>query len=158
MLSRRLLLLIRRPACRPPNRPLSQSSSPIAAKALFQRPRPGALAWARVPTTPARAPPASRRFYRGDHHGLRNARPLFSGAQFGRVVRSPSTHAVVVAAVVAACVFYFSNLETVPVSGRTRFNCYSTESVREVGESQAKMVMYELEQKGGRLLPDWDSR
>jgi hypothetical protein len=65
---------------------------------------------------------------------------------------------VVVLAAMAAFVFYFSNLETVPVSGRTRFNCYSTKSVREVGESQAKMVLYELERSGGRILPDWDPR
>lgn len=103
--------------------------------------------------------PARIRFYHGgEDPRLRNAQPLFSGGQFRRVVRSPSTHAVVALAVVAAFVFYFSNLETVPVSGRTRFNCYSAESVREVGESQAKMVLYELEKTGGRLLSDWDPR
>ncbi|KAH8911902.1 hypothetical protein BR93DRAFT_32655 [Coniochaeta sp. PMI_546] len=94
-----------------------------------------------------------------DHQsGLRNARPLLSGDQLRRAVRSPSTHAIVVVAVAGALIFYFANLETVPVSGRTRFNCYSAESVREVGETQAKMVKYELERQGGRVLPDWDPR
>ena len=75
-----------------------------------------------------------------------------------RVVRSPSTYTVIVASIAAAFIFYFSNLETVPVSGRTRFNCYSAGSVREVGESQAKMILYDIERGGGRVLSDWDSR
>lgn len=94
-----------------------------------------------------------------DHQsGIANAKPLVSGDQLRRAVRSPSTYAVVVVAVAAALIFYFANLETVPVSGRTRFNCYSADSVREVGETQAKMVRYEVERQGGRFLPDWDPR
>lgn len=81
-----------------------------------------------------------------------------SGDQLRRAIRAPSTHAVIIIAVAAALGFYFTNLETVPVSGRTRFNCYSAASVREVGETQAKMVKYELERQGGRLLPDRDRR
>ncbi|KAB5554777.1 peptidase family M48-domain-containing protein [Coniochaeta sp. 2T2.1] len=100
-----------------------------------------------------------RRIGPADHiTGLETAKPLFSSDQMRRAVRSPSTHVVIVIAVAGALIFYFANLETVPVSGRTRFNCYSTEAVREVGETQAKMVKYELERSGGRLLPDWDRR
>lgn len=158
MLSRRLILSLRQPTCRPSASLPLRTTSPIAARAFTKLHRPTP----RWPTTSATSPsarPGNRRFFHGgDDPRLRNAQPLFSGGQFRRVVRSPSTHAVVVVAVMAAFVFYFSNLETVPVSGRTRFNCYSSKSVREVGESQAKMVLYELERSGGRILPDWDPR
>ncbi|RKU49720.1 hypothetical protein DL546_009892 [Coniochaeta pulveracea] len=93
-----------------------------------------------------------------DDPRIRNAKPLFTNAQFKHAIRSPQTKTVVIVAFGSAVIFYFYNLETVPVSGRTRFNCYSAASVREVGEAQAKMVMYELERQGGRLLPDWDPR
>ena len=89
---------------------------------------------------------------------IRNARPLFSREAPGRILRSPGTHAVAVAAVVGAFVFYFSNLETVPISGRTRFNCYSYDTVRQTGEAQYKQVLYEVERQGGRVLPEWDPR
>ena len=158
MLSRRLILSLRQPTCWAPARLPPRIPSPIAARALVERHRP-TLRWPTAPTTSPNARPGNRRFFHGsDDPRLRNAQPLFSGGQLRRVVRSPSTHAVVVLAAMAAFVFYFSNLETVPVSGRTRFNCYSTKSVREVGESQAKMVLYELERSGGRILPDWDPR
>lgn len=74
------------------------------------------------------------------------------------MARSPSTYTVVAVAFAGALIFYFTNLETVPVSGRTRFNCYSAESVREVGETQAKMIKYQMEREGSRILPDWDPR
>ncbi|KAK3360098.1 peptidase family M48-domain-containing protein [Lasiosphaeria hispida] len=74
------------------------------------------------------------------------------------MARSPGTHAVVVAAVGGACIFYFANLETVPVSGRTRFNVYGAEAVREAGEMQYQAILYQLEQQGGRILPEWDWR
>jgi hypothetical protein len=99
----------------------------------------------------------ARRFYYDDPR-IRNARPLLTTGQLGRVVRSPSTHTVIVLAVLGALIFYFSNLETVPVSGRTRFNCYSDEVVREVGESQAKKIMYQLNREGIMILPDYDHR
>jgi metalloendopeptidase OMA1, mitochondrial len=46
----------------------------------------------------------------------------------------------------------------VPVSGRTRFNCFSEAQVREVSEMQGNRVIYEVEQSGGRFLPQWDPR
>ncbi len=57
-----------------------------------------------------------------------------------------------------AFIFYFSNLETVPVSGRTRFNVYSAKSVREAGEIQYRALLYELEREGAKILPEWDFR
>jgi hypothetical protein len=61
-------------------------------------------------------------------------------------------------AVSGAFIFYFSNLETVPVSGRTRFNVYGADTVREAGEMQYRATLYELERAGARVLPDWDWR
>lgn len=75
-----------------------------------------------------------------------------------RALNTPSTYTVVVVAVSGALIFYFSNLETVPVSGRTRFNVYSPESVKKAGEMEHKRLLWELEQKGVRLLPEWDPR
>jgi metalloendopeptidase OMA1, mitochondrial len=46
----------------------------------------------------------------------------------------------------------------VPVSGRTRFNCYSEAQVNEVSDMQANRVIYEVEHSGGRFLPDYDPR
>ena len=158
MLSRRLLIFVQQAAARSPAclEPRVPPVFPFTARiAVSGRPRSSYPQW---PAAPSTCPgPSGRRCYVDDPR-LRNARPLFSAGQLRRVVGSPSTHAIVVAAIVAAFAFYFSNLETVPVSGRTRFNCYSAESVREVGEEQAKMVLYELEKKGGRMLPDWDQR
>ncbi len=71
---------------------------------------------------------------------------------------SPRTHTVVAIAVVGALVFYFSNVEIVPVSGRRRFNCFSEETVREVAELQHHHILAELEAQGGRFLSEWDPR
>jgi Zn-dependent protease with chaperone function len=58
----------------------------------------------------------------------------------------------------AATVFYFAHLETVPISGRTRFNIFSEESVRKVGEMEYRLLLDELREKGVRVLPPWDWR
>ena len=77
---------------------------------------------------------------------------------FGRVVKSPRTHTIAAVAVAAAFIFYFSNIQTVPVSGRRRFNCYSEKFVEEVSEQQVKRIIYEVESQGGKFLSDWDPR
>lgn len=51
--------------------------------------------------------------------------------------------------------FYVSNLETVPVSGRRRFNCYSEERVKEEGKMMYRMIM---QQDKDAILPAWDPR
>lgn len=58
-----------------------------------------------------------------------------------RALNTPSTYTVVFVAVSAALIFYFANLETVPVSGRTRFNVYSGESVKKAGEMEYKRLL-----------------
>ena len=89
---------------------------------------------------------------------LRNAKPLFTDQSLGRFVRSPSTHTVVVLAILGAAGFYFSNIQTVPVSGRRRFNCYSDATVESLSDQQVKRIEYEVERQGGRFLSDWDWR
>lgn len=100
-----------------------------------------------------------RNYYGRDHEEkLRNAKPLFTRQGLRRFVRSPSTHAVIVVAILGAAAFYFSNIQTVPVSGRRRFNCYSDAMVERVSAQQVKRIEYEVEQQGGRFLGDWDWR
>lgn len=96
--------------------------------------------------------------HRDPDEQLRHAKPLFTSEGLSRFVRSPSLHAVIVVSIASATVFYFINLQTVPVSGRRRFNCYSDAKVRETGEAQAKRIEYEVERQGGRFLSDWDGR
>ncbi|KAI1306197.1 peptidase family M48-domain-containing protein [Xylaria venustula] len=89
---------------------------------------------------------------------LRRAKPLFTSEGLSRFIRSPSLHTVIVLSVAGAVTFYFMNIQTVPVSGRQRFNCYSEAKVRATGEAQAKRIEWEVERAGGRFLPDWDPR
>ncbi|KAI1126333.1 peptidase family M48-domain-containing protein [Nemania abortiva] len=89
---------------------------------------------------------------------LRRAKPLFTSEGLSRFLRSPSLHTVIALSVAGGATFYFMNIQTVPVSGRQRFNCYSEASVNEAGEAQAKRIEYEVERSGGRFLSDWDGR
>lgn len=91
------------------------------------------------------------------YHRLRTARPLFKYTP-GRIIRSPWTHTVIAVSVALALGFYWYNLEVVPVSGRTRFNCYSEQTVRQLGAMQYKHVLYDLQQHGAWFLPDRDPR
>ncbi|KAK9417951.1 putative Peptidase family M48-domain-containing protein [Seiridium unicorne] len=102
---------------------------------------------------------ARRQWQRHDpREQLRNAKPLFTSGGVRRFVRSPSTHTVIAVAVLGAVVFYFANVQTVPVSGRRRFNCYSPSTVEAVSEQQYKRIIYDVERQGGRFLSDWDPR
>lgn len=89
---------------------------------------------------------------------LRDAKPLFTDRGFNGFIRSPSTHTVVAVAFIGAVSFYFYNVQTVPISGRKRFNCFTEESVEAVSEQQVKRIEYEVERQGGRFLNDWDPR
>ncbi|KAK8089682.1 mitochondrial metalloendopeptidase OMA1 [Apiospora hydei] len=92
------------------------------------------------------------------HERLRNAKPLFTDGGLRGFIRSPSTHTVAALAFLGAVGFYFYNLQTVPVSGRKRFNCFTEESVEAVSEQQVKRIEWEVERQGGRFLSDWDPR
>jgi metalloendopeptidase OMA1, mitochondrial len=51
--------------------------------------------------------------------------------------------------------FYIYNLETVPVSGRRRFNIISPKTEEELGKQQYQQI---LAQYRGQLVVDWDPR
>lgn len=80
---------------------------------------------------------------------LRNAKPLTRGDIF----RSPLGHAFLAVTAVAAVLFYWNNLEVVPVSGRTAFNCFSEEELRKIGKKSYERHLYDLERQGIWLLP-----
>ncbi|KIW02390.1 uncharacterized protein PV09_06210 [Verruconis gallopava] len=51
--------------------------------------------------------------------------------------------------------FYVYNLETVPVSGRKRFNIFGPDFEKRIAQSEASAI---LQQFNGKLLSDWDPR
>lgn len=109
---------------------------------------------------PSNAQQQLRSYHHHDPDGSRRrtARALFTGDDFRRLARSPGTHGVIIIAIAGALIFYFSNLETVPISGRTRFNVYGADTVREAGEMQYRAVLYDIERAGAKVLPGWDPR
>ena len=96
-----------------------------------------------------------RSYRQFDHHAARNAKPLITADSLRNAAVNPKTKWVFILAFGSAVVFYVSNLETVPVSGRRRFNCFSDESVEEEGQRMYSMIMDDAKQA---ILPDWDPR
>ncbi|EGY13470.1 hypothetical protein VD0004_g8804 [Verticillium dahliae] len=140
---------------------------PLAPILRTPGPVPRCVPRPRYPPTQATLTAARRLFSHGPrrpwlhndaHDRLRSARPIFTADNVRRTVRSPRTHTVVVVAVLAAGGFYFSNLQTVPVSGRRRFNCFADETVAELSAQQVRQIELEVERQGGRFLPAWDPR
>ena len=88
--------------------------------------------------------------------GRSNYRPpqynRFSRAQQIRYLwaTSPRFRLGVGAAGAGGGVFYYSNLETVPVSGRSRFNCISAAMEEQMGQEQYQQLVQELR---GKILP-----
>ena len=111
----------------------------------------------RFPPPPPPRTPERIRHLRWDDEQARNAKPLFSDRQFSSAIVSRQTLVIVAIAVGGGAVFYISNLEQVPVSGRRRFNCYDDASVEREGERMYKMVMQDAISHGA-LLPEWDRR
>ncbi|KAK2045524.1 peptidase family M48 [Colletotrichum somersetense] len=89
---------------------------------------------------------------------LRTARPLVTVERLKRLSRSRSTHIAVAVLCLSCAGFVYYNIQTVPVSGRRRFNYYSEASVNRLSDEQFKRVIYEIESQGGRFLPSWDPR
>ncbi|KAI1454522.1 hypothetical protein F4805DRAFT_321001 [Annulohypoxylon moriforme] len=103
-------------------------------------------------------PRETRNYNHDPQYRLSQAKPLITSSRLRKVARSPSLHTVVVLSVLGAVVFYFSNIQTVPVSGRRRFNCFSDETVEAASKAQVKRLIWEVERSGGRFLSDWDPR
>lgn len=102
-----------------------------------------------VPVSPGEMPPASSFEDSGFHR---------RGSFFKRTMRSTSTQTIMLIAAVGALLFYFTHLEVVPVSGRRRFNCFSENSMKMLGEMQYEQLMEEARAQGQRFLPDYDPR
>lgn len=101
------------------------------------------------------------RDHRDPHEQLRNARPLLSPARAQRALdfgtgRKSRYFAVLCAA--AAAVFYLANTQVIPASGRRRFNFMSEDLMKWIGDVSVEGVRREIEDKGGRILPESDAR
>ncbi|KAI1808116.1 peptidase family M48-domain-containing protein [Daldinia bambusicola] len=147
---------------RPLWRSLTMRSSPrpSATSSLlrpFEQNRPFSYTCFRKNNWP-RPPHESRNYNIDPNYRVSQANPLVPSHRFRRVIRSPSTHTIVVLSIAAAVAFYFSNIQTVPVSGRRRFNCFSEKSVEAASEAQVKRLIWEVERSGGHFLSDWDPR
>ncbi len=141
------------------------SSSPLWRRPpippILRRPRPQQQQRRPFsPTTPRRSfdPNKWHRPEDDPYYKLSRARPLVTAPRLRRFARSPTTRGVAAAAVAAAVAFYFANLQTVPVSGRRRFNCVGEEFVAAVAEQQVRRLVWEVERQGGRFLGDRDPR
>lgn len=61
-------------------------------------------------------------------------------------------------AVLGAIAFYVYNSQTVPVTGRRRFNFLSDKLVEQAHSRAADAIIQAVEQQGGHFLSDWDPR
>ncbi|KAH8820802.1 peptidase family M48-domain-containing protein [Xylogone sp. PMI_703] len=152
------------------SRRLLQSFKPRSIPVLFPRATP-TTAFSRVPSIatriprrfnsqlPRRFPPPiqrpSRPITQYDPIRAQNAKPLITVDQILDAAQSRSFKWIVAISCGSAVVFYFANLEVVPVSGRRRFNCYSEEAVEKEGEMMYRKIMQEYQ---GAFLPSWDPR
>ncbi|KAK4131346.1 hypothetical protein BT67DRAFT_158062 [Trichocladium antarcticum] len=158
-------LAVLHPPPPPPTCRVRHAAPPPCSQPRHARPRPNRPT-PPTPPTPHPLPHHHRRAYHHRHQPppphdpsyrasrLETARPLLTW----RAINSPPTYTVIAVAVAGAVIFYFANLETVPVSGRTRFNVYNAESVRKAGEMEYRRLMWELDANGVRVLPEWDPR
>lgn len=92
---------------------------------------------------------------------LRHARPLLSdraATRFTNAGRSRNQRGFVIICVAAAVVFYFVNSQTVPVTGRRRFNFLSDALVDRMGRRGAEEVVVDVKEQGGRFLNERDWR
>ncbi|KFZ15450.1 hypothetical protein V502_05582 [Pseudogymnoascus sp. VKM F-4520 (FW-2644)] len=86
-----------------------------------------------------------------------NARPLITPEQVRRLFASGQLRGLIILTAGGVTIFYFMNIETVPVSGRRRFNCFSEDSAEEQGQLVYKQILSE-EARKGRVLPRSDIR
>ena len=95
------------------------------------------------------------------HDRLRHARPLVphaAAARFATAGRTRNIRTVVVVAVLGAVAFYLYNSQTVPVTGRRRFNFLSDKLVERAHSRAKDDVIQSVEAQGGHFLSEWDPR
>jgi hypothetical protein len=104
---------------------------------------------------------SSRSIHDDAHERLRNAKPLVPNALAGKFTSAGTgrkSRALVVVSVVAAVTFYLYNSQTVPVTGRRRFNFLSDALVAQAYSRAADAIVRQVEEQGGHFLSDWDPR
>ncbi|KAG4033785.1 hypothetical protein MFRU_004g02880 [Monilinia fructicola] len=125
---------------------------------------PGRAAQCKIPISshPSFNLPPSRgyqqrrqRYYRFDPDEVRKARPLLSDEHIKNFSRHPALRSFILLLTGGGILFYFTNLEDVPVSGRKRFNIYSHQDMEREGQMMYQQI---LRQYKGAILPEWDHR
>jgi hypothetical protein len=92
---------------------------------------------------------------------LQAARPLVphtAARRFTQAGSSRNSRLTVIATVVAAIGFYFYNSQTVPVTGRRRFNFLSDSMVARAHSKAAAQIIEQVRAQGGHFLSEWDPR
>lgn len=92
---------------------------------------------------------------------LQAARPLVphhAARKFTQAGSSRNSRLTVIATVFAAIGFYFYNSQTVPVTGRRRFNFLSDSMVARAHSKAAAQVIEQVRAQGGHFLSEWDPR
>ncbi|RSL76356.1 hypothetical protein CEP51_010022 [Fusarium floridanum] len=92
---------------------------------------------------------------------LREARPLVPdpvARKFTQAGSSRNSRLMVIATVLAAVGFYLFNSQTVPITGRRRFNFLSDTVVARVYSKAVKETIEQVRAQGGHFLSDWDPR
>ncbi|KAG6040010.1 hypothetical protein E4U41_001672 [Claviceps citrina] len=109
--------------------------------------------------------PSARRSSSSSHRNLddrlRQARPLVPHVvadRFTSAGRSRTSRTVVVVAVLGAVAFYLCNSQTVPVTGRRRFNFLSDRYVELAHARAAEDAVRVVKEQGGGFLSEWDPR
>ncbi|KAM0458927.1 hypothetical protein ACHAO4_002315 [Trichoderma viride] len=103
----------------------------------------------------------NRPYHQDSDERLRSAKPLVSNALAGKFTNAGtgrSSRTLVVATVAAAVAFYMYNSQTVPVTGRRRFNFLSDTLVAQAYARAAEAIVRQVEEQGGHFLSDWDPR
>ncbi|KAH7255590.1 peptidase family M48-domain-containing protein [Fusarium redolens] len=92
---------------------------------------------------------------------LQAARPLVphrAARKFTQAGSGRNSRLTVIATVVAAIGFYLYNSQTVPVTGRRRFNFLSDSMVARAHSKAAAQVIEQVRAQGGHFLSEWDPR
>lgn len=104
---------------------------------------------------------SSRHSSQDPHDRLRQARPLVPDVVAEKITSAGSSRnsrTVVVLAVIGAVSFYLYNSQTVPVTGRRRFNFLSDKLVERAHSGIVEAVIQSVQEQGGHFLSDWDPR
>ncbi|KAL2687273.1 hypothetical protein Neosp_004827 [[Neocosmospora] mangrovei] len=106
-------------------------------------------------------PRLSQRHDKDPYERLREARPLVPNPvarKFTQAGSSRNSRLMVIATVLAAVGFYLFNSQTVPITGRRRFNFLSDTVVARVYSKAARETIEQVRAQGGHFLSDWDPR